>query len=117
MSILASLFRYGIYPLHPGAEDGDDGHIFDAVSRIEVAKMSHSPFTLTTVLVVKFKNTPERESGREAHMQQIRDAASNPTYTDIPVHKVYWIGVIGPFGGAVRRLLARIRSRSLSSLS
>ena len=37
--------------------------------KFEVVKVTLHPFGLSTVLIVKFKNTPERESGREEFME------------------------------------------------
>ena len=61
-----------IGPLQPGVPKDDgcaDSSLSDLIFKFEVVKVTLHPFALSTVLIVKFKNTPERESGKEEFVE------------------------------------------------
>jgi len=77
-------------------QDDSESYIPDFI--IEVAKLSMSPLTSRTVLVVKIQNTqrwqPE-SAGIEALQRQL-NRQTDASFAGTAHTKLYWIGTIGP---------------------
>ncbi|OBZ67868.1 hypothetical protein A0H81_12277 [Grifola frondosa] len=89
VTLFPSIEGYVVTPQHRVPES----HTPDLV--LEVVKLSFSPLSFRTVLIVKIRNTQHWESGIVALQRQIA-RQTDAAFAGTAHTKVYWITAIGP---------------------